>query len=267
MAESQYADAADQVTLPAPSYEVPMIPSLAGSWTIKIGADMAMQPTFPGAKSWSFAPSPILSIHKAGSPDGFSSPFDSPSITLFDFGRFQAGPAMKYDPGRSSSSDTALRGLRDVGATVEIGAFAQFFPTDWFRARVEVREGLGGHKGVTGEFSADGILPLTDRLTISGGPRFSIRSSAAEQPFFDVSSSESLRSGLPTYRVNGSTETVGLGGQISYKIDSRWEIHSSIEYGHMFGSAAGSPLIKQRGSADRLTIGVGLSYAFDLNVR
>jgi outer membrane protein len=261
------ATAADPVTLPAPPFELPFVPSLSNTWTMRVGADAVMQPSFFGSKSWLLSPAPILSIHRAGSPETFSTSYDSPSITLFDFGRFQAGPAIKYDAGRSSSSDSALNGLKDVGATVEVGAFAQFYPADWLRTRFEVRNGFGGHKGDVGEFSADAILPLTDRLTVSAGPRASIKDAKAVAPFFNIDAAQSLASGLPTYHGSGSTETAGIGAQVSYKLTPQWEIHSSVEYEHLFGNAAGSPLIKQRGSLDQVTFGIGISYSFDVNVR
>ena len=266
-ANTPSAFAADAVTLPAPPFTVPFLPSLSNDWTIAIGFEGVMQPSFFGSKSWSFSPSPIFSIQSAGSPERFRSALDNPSITLFDFGRFQGGVVGKFEAARTASSDNALKGLKDVGATAEVGGFAEYFPVDWFRTRLEVRNGFGGHKGVAGELSADAIIPLTDRLTFSAGPRASIKNATAVAPYFDIDASQSLASGLPTYHASGNTETAGLGAQVSYKLNSQWEVHSSVEYERLFGSAAGSPLVKQRGSPDQITFGVGISYSFDVKVR
>ena len=261
------AFAADALTLPAPPFAVPLLPSVSNDWTVTIGFEGVMQPRFLGSKSLALGASPIFSIQGAGSPDRFKSALDNPSITLFDMGRFQAGVVGKFEPARTASSDKALKGLGDVGAAVEVGGFAEYFPVDWFRTRAEVRNGFGGHKGVVGELSADAIIPLTDRLTVSAGPRASIKNATAVAPYFDVDALQSQASGLPTYRTKGSTESAGLGAQLSYKLDSQWEVHSTVEYERLFGSAAGSPLVKERGSLNQLTFGIGLSYSFDVKVR
>ena len=83
-----------------------------------------MTPNFAGSKDFWFSPSPIFSAQRAGSPERFESPLDSPSIALIDTGRFRAGPLAKLDPGRTQSTDKALRGLGNVGASIELGGFA-----------------------------------------------------------------------------------------------------------------------------------------------
>ena len=113
----------------------------------------------------------------------------------------------------------------------------------------------------------DAILPLTDRLTVSAGPRLSIKNAKAVAPYFDIDAIESIASGMPEFHTKGTTETAGIGGQVSYKLDSQWEVHSSFEYAHLFGSAANSPLIRQHGSLNQATFGVGISYSFDVNLR
>jgi len=261
------ASAADPVILPAPPFELPFIPSLADNWTVRFGAGASVSPSYLGSKTYQLSPTPILSIHKAGAPEGFSGAQDSPSITLFDFGRFQAGPVANFDMGRKVSSDKALKGLNDIDPTFEAGAFAQFYLEDWLRTRLEVRQQFGGTHGVVGDFSADAVLPLTDRLTVSAGPRVSVKSQKAVSPYFDVSSSQAVASGLSEYHPKGATESVGLGAEVTYKFTQQWEIHSSVEYGRLFGSAAKSSLVKQRGSPDQLTFGIGISYSFDANVR
>ena len=43
----------------------------------------------------------------------------------------------------------------DVGFTVEVGGFVEIFPSDNFRIRAELRQGLGGHEGLVGDLGAD----------------------------------------------------------------------------------------------------------------
>jgi outer membrane protein len=203
-----------------------------------------MQPDFEGAKHNLFNPVPIFSIHRAGSSERFRSPRDSSGIALIDY-----------------------NGFRDVKFAIELGGFAEYFPVDWFRARLEVRRGFGGENGVTADFSADAIVPLLDRFSLSGGPRFTLESTNATAPYFSVSAAQSLASGLPRFDARGGPHSVGAGAQLHYQFDPQWEAHSYVEYSRLLGDAAASPLVTQLGSKNQMSFGVGASYSFDVRVR
>lgn len=261
------ARAETAVTLPAPPFTLPYLPSISDDWTVRLGVEGAITPDFPGSKDSLFSPVPIFSVQRAGSPERFRSPRDSSSVTLFDVGQFRAGAVGRLDGGRTASTDKALRGLGKVGTTFELGGFAEYFPIDWFRTRLEVRNGFGGYSGVVGDLSADVIVPLTQRFTVSGGPRFSLKDTGATSPFFGIDAAQSLASGLPQYRVRSGSASTGIGAQLGYQLTPQWEVHSYTEYERLLGSAAASPLTKRRGSPDQLTVGIGASYSFDVKVR
>ncbi len=261
------ASAQTAFTVPALPLDLPLVHTIDSDWTVTIGVKGVMSPTFFGAKDYALSPSPILSVRRAGSPTQFTSERDSPSIALLDFGRFRAGPALNFEPGRSSSDDKVLKGLHKVGASVQLGAFAEYYPVDWFRTRLEVRNGLGAETGLSGDLSADAIIPLTERLILSGGPRVSLQDAQALSPYFNVDAAESFASGLPIYRIKGNTTSAGVGGQISYKLTPQWELRGYVEYERVLNGIASSPLVKLRGSPDQLTVGLGLSYEFDVKVR
>src|SRR5258708_25469168 len=160
------------VTLPAPPFELPIGPSLSGNWTVMVGVGGEYKPDFEGANRSMLSPVPIFTIRRAGSTEQFRGPRDGASIALIDFGDFRAGPVGKFVPARKSYNYSELNGLGDVNAAVELGGFVEYYPVDWFRTRVELRQGFGGHSGAVADFSADVILPVIQRLTISVGPRF-----------------------------------------------------------------------------------------------
>ena len=267
LALSERAQADTALTIPAPPFALPFLPSPAADWTVRLGLDTTATPNFAGAKDLAFSPVPIFTVLPAGSSDRFRGPRDSSSVAIVDFGQFRAGPAGKLDTGRTASSDKALRGLGNVGTTLEIGGFAEYYPVDWFRTRLEVRDGIGAHGGIVGDLTADAILPVTRSLTFSLGPRFSFKDAAAMAPYFGINAAQSVSSGLPRYRVKGGSYSTGVGGQVGYQLTPQWEVHTYVEYERLFGSAAASPLVKLRGSPDQVTVGVGASYAFDVKVR
>jgi MipA family protein len=261
------ASAQTAFTLPAPPFELPILPSVSGSWTVMAGIGGEYRPDFEGSKHWMLSPIPIFTIRRAGSAEPFRAPRDSASIALIDFGDLRAGPAANFIPGRKSYNYSELNGLGDVKAAVELGGFAEYYPVDWFRVRSEVRQGLGGHHGVVVDLSADFVVPVVQRLTLSAGPRFTWKSTQATSPYFGIDAVQAVASGLPIFDAKGGAHSAGFGTQVKYRINPQWEVHSYIEYERLLGDAAKSPLVTTRGSVNQTTVGVGASYAFDFQIR
>ena len=261
------ASAQTAFTLPAPPFELPLLPPVSGNWTVMIGAEGQYTPDYEGANHSLFSPVPIFSIRRAGSVDQFRSPRDSASIALIDFGDLRAGPVGKFVPSRKASSYSELNGLGDVKTAFELGGFVEYFPVDWFRVRNETREGFGGHQGVVSDFSADFIVPVTRAITVSAGPRFTWESTKAVSPYFSIDTVQAMASGLPMFDAKGGAHTAGAGAQVKYRINPQWEAHAYVEYDRLLGDAAKSPLVTQRGSVNQTTVGIGASYAFDFKIQ
>lgn len=253
--------------LPAPPANLPFISLLSGDWTVMIGANGYIQPDFEGAKRYTFSPTPIISVERAGSFTRFRDPRDGTSIALLDVGGFRAGPSGKLVSARKASDYTELIGLGDVDTAIEIGAFAEYFPVGWLRTRVEVYRGFLGFNGIVANFSADAIVPVYDRFTLSGGPRITLENTGATAPYFSITPAQSLESGLPTYAAKGGVHSHGAGAQLRYQVNPKWEVHGLWEYARLVGGAAASPLVTLRGSPNQTSIGIGASYSFDVRVR
>jgi MipA family protein len=261
------ASAQTAFTLPAPPFQLPMVPSASGTWTVMVGIGGEYKPDFEGANRAMLSPIPIFAIRRAGSTEQFRGPRDSPSIAFLDFGDLRAGPVAKFEAARKQFNYSELNGLGDVKAAVELGGFVEYYPVDWFRTRVELREGVVGHNGTVADFSADFIVPVIQRLTISAGPRFTWESTQATSPYFGIDAVQAMASGLPLFNAKGGAHSYGAGTQVSYRINQQWEVHSYVEYERLLGDAAASPLVTLRGSPNQTTFGVGFSYSFDVKIR
>ena len=261
------ASAQTAFTLPAPPFELPLLPPVSGNWTVMIGAEGRYRPDFEGASHSLFSPVPIFSIRRAGSVDQFRSPRDNASIALIDFGDLRAGPAGKFVSSRKASSYSELNGLGDVKTAFELGGFIEYFPVDWFRVRNETRNGFGGHQGVVSDFSADFIVPVTRAITVSAGPRFTWESTKAVSPYFSIDAVQAMATGLPVFDAKGGAHSAGAGVQVKYRINPQWEVHSYVEYDRLLGDAAKSPLVTARGSVNQTTVGIGASYSFDFKIQ
>jgi outer membrane protein len=209
-------------------------------------------------------PFPLFDLRRAGTPPTFHSPRDGFGFGIVDTGRFRIGPAFKVRLGRNDSDDDRLQGLGDVDWTLEAGAFADFWPTEWLRTRVEVRQGIGGHHGIVSDLTADVVVPVTPRLTLSGGPRTTLETASAISPYFSVTPEQSVASGLPVYNAGGGFYSYGAGAQARYQWSPQWETHVFLEYQRLVGDAANSPIVTQIGSRDQFQVGLGVSYSFDM---
>jgi outer membrane protein len=255
------------VTLPAPPFELPVLPPVSGTWTVMVGVGGEYKPDFEGANRSMLSPVPIFAIRHAGSTEQFRGPRDSASIALIDFGDLRAGPAGKFVSSRKANSYSELNGLGDIGTAVELGGFVEYYPVDWFRTRGELRQGVGGRHGVVADLSADVIVPVIQRFTISAGPRFTWESTNATSPYFGIDAAQAMATGLPIFDAKGGAHSVGAGAQVSYRIDPQWEVHSYVEYERLLGDAAKSPLVTVRGSPNQTTFGIAASYSFDIKIR
>ena len=98
---------------------------------------------------------------------------------------------------------------------------------------------------------------------------------AAVSPYFSISQAQSAATAvvasttglapLPAYAASGGLYSYGAGTQVLYRFNPQWEARTFVEYERLTGSAADSPLVTQRGSANQLTYGLGASYSFDMH--
>ena len=242
-------------------------PPAEPGFIVTVGAEGRFQPRYLGADDHVLRPYPILSWRRAGTPARFRSPRDGFGLALLDTGTLAIGPVGQLVWRRKESASPALRGLGDVGATVELGAFLDYWAAPWLRGRVELRNGLGGHHGLLADFAIDAAYPLAPQWTLSGGPRARIASGATVSPYFDVTPAQAAASGLPVFDAGGGVQSLGAGAQARYQLSPAWATHVFIEYDRLLGDTADSPLVALRGSANQLTVGAGLTYSFDLGWR
>ena len=241
-----------------------VLPPPSSDWTISLGAEGRLEPSFQGANNYVFRPYPLFDVRRAGTPERFHAPRDGIGVGLIEGSNFEIGPVGVLRFPRKEKDDSALRGLGDVPWAVELGLFAEYWWVPWLRSRVEVRQGFHGHHGTTSDLMVDAVVPVSGQLTLSGGPRMTLATSSAISPYFSVDAAQSLASGLPQFEAKGGIYSVGAGAQARYRWTPEWATHAFVEYERLTGDAANSPLVVQRGSANQFTVGVGVARSFDI---
>ncbi len=266
--------------LPPQSAPPPTAPAAytpaAPDWIVTIGLEGRIIPAWPGAsdKKFGLTALPLFSIRQAGTPPDFFGPRDSFGFSIINLGQFQLGPAVQFIGDRKAQNYRELYGLGDVDYTAQVGAFANFWPLPWLRLRGEVRQGIGGETGITGDLFLDAVVPV-DQWTFSGGPRMTLQSTAAVSPYFSITAAQAAATatfvgttGLPAlaaYNASGGLYSYGAGAQAQYRFSPQWEAHVFAEYQRLTGSVADSPIVTVRGSPNQLTYGLGATYSFNMH--
>lgn len=234
----------------------------AQGWTITLKANGGVSPAWEGSKDLSPYLLPGLSVRRAGSPLTFSAPDDSPGFALFDENWLKAGVVGKLKGPRRSADHAELRGVHDVDWTVEAGLFAEFWPIEKLRARIEARHGFIGHHGNLVDLSMDSV-ERRGPWTVSVGPRLSLGDTRYVDKLFGVNPAEAVMTGLPAYRAEGGAKSIGLAGAVSYEWSKQWTTTVYARYNRLVGSASQSPLVAALGSRNQFTLGAIVAYSFD----
>jgi outer membrane protein len=230
---------------------------------VRVGLGGQLRPDFVGADGTSVAPLFHVNIARGTHQFSFGAPDDSPSIAVVSSGGFSFGPAGNIE-GRRENSDVGAP-VGSLSRTFEAGAFAQYLAGDSFRLRAELLKGINGHKGIVGEVGADKIWRDGDRYVVSIGPRVLFSDARYQRAYFGVTPAASLASGLPTYRPGGGVHGVAVASGASYALNSRWGLFGYARYERLVGDAAKSPIIREFGSRNQLSGGLGLNYTFTIH--
>lgn len=231
-----------------------------GGRRVRVGIGAQVRPDFIGSDR--SAISPLFHVNFARGTDEFKfgAPDDKWGISVVSDDRFSFGPLANIESSRKDSDVGAPLGK--VPRTFEVGGFAQYYVTPSIRVRGELLKGIGGHNGLVGSIGADQVWRDGDKYVFSLGPRLLFSDSHYQQAYFGVSPTAALKTGLPAYQPGGGLHGVALASGVAYQFGPKWGMFGFARYERLVGDAANSPVIRQFGSRNQMSAGIGLSYAF-----
>jgi MipA family protein len=235
------------------------------TWIVTIGGWTYAQPLFEGSDEFGLGVKPILSIRRPGTREWLSLPTDHGGMTLFSTSNFRVGPSLNFIQRRKQDDSSALRGLGDVDWALEVGAFAEYWLTDFARTRVEVRRGFNGHEGFVADFAADFVWRPLPAWTLTLGPRLSLVDDEYMRAYFSVTPAQAVTSALPAFDARGGLKSTGAVVSVTYQWTPQFATMAYGEYARLLGDAADSPIVTQRGSPDQFTAGIGAKYSFSVD--
>ena len=234
--------------------------------SLRVGGAGIVTPTYEGSDSFTLRPVPLVEFTwrdfvffdtRRGLGANLVT-FGDPAST----GTLRVGPVASWRFGRDESESDALRGLGDIDGTLDVGVFARY-------TRGPVDVGLTGKRSVsdsdlggTVELSARYRVEPVGRTRISFGPTATWADSDYMQTYFGVRADRAAAARLAAYKPSAGLKDVGFGVQAIHPFSGNWALSAFGGYTRMVGDAADSPIVKDRGTADQFSVGLGLSYRF-----
>lgn len=244
------------------TFSSPAVAQDDNDFRVRVGLGGKLSPEFVGSDDTKLGPLWDFDLARGGNNFPFEAPDDSFGIRLFSEGGFSAGPSANIQGSRKESEVGAPIGK--VGRTFEIGGFVEYRPSESIRLRGDLRKGLGGHDGLVGAIGADRVWRDGDRYVFSIGPRILFSDARFQRAYFGVDSEAALASGLPAYRPDGGIHAVAAASGLSYQFSPQWGLFGFARYERLVGDAAKSPVVRELGSRNQLSGGLGLSYTFTI---
>lgn len=227
---------------------------------VRVGLGAQLRPDYYGSDKIVAAPLWDLDVARGNDLFKFEAPDDHLAIAVIDEDGLSIGPAANIASSRKDSDVGAPLGK--VKTTIEAGAFAQYQWGESIRLRAEVLKGIGGHKGLVGALGADHVWRDGDRYVFSVGPRVLVSDGRYQRAYFGVTPTAALATGLPVYRPGGGIHAVALASGLSYQFNPRVGMFGFGRYERLVGDAARSPVVREFGSRNQLSGGIGLNYSF-----
>lgn len=229
---------------------------------VRVGLGAQLRPEFVGSDDLKLAPLFDIDFARGTHEFAFEAPDYSFGIPVVSTGGFSFGPAAHLASGRENSDVGAPVG--HISTTIEAGGFANLQVSKSIYLHAELLKGLGGHKGLVGTIGADQVWRDGDRYVFSVGPRVLFSVSRYQRAYFGVDSAAAAAAGLPVYRPSGGIHAVALASGISYQFNPRFGLFGFGRYERLVSDAAKSPIVREFGSRNQLSGGVGLNYTFTI---
>jgi MipA family protein len=239
---------------------IPAFAEEAPDRRIMIGTGVQTVPRYAGADGNQAAFLPLFDTWREGELIPVESPDEAFGSALLGSRSGTAiGPAIGFAEGRAADD---IPGLPKIGFGIEAGVFAQTFPIPQLRLRAELRQGIGGHKALTGDLAADVVIRggPGESAVATIGPRLRWGSAKYTRAYFGVPSPAPV---FTAYEPGGGIYAVGAVAGLRLPLGRTFGLYGYLGYDRLTGDAANSPIVLA-GSRDQYSAGLALTYRFTI---
>ncbi len=253
------------LALSFPAYAQEDEPRPPKRYRVSLGPQLS--PNYPGADKVQLSPLVDVAVARGDDPFPFEAADDSFGFSIFSKSGVEFGPIANFQGSRTRKEVGAP--IDEVGTTIELGGYAQYWLAKSLRLHTELRQGVNGHGGLIGSAGLDYVMRDRDKWLVSIGPRVTLSDAKYRRAYFDVTPAVAARTGLPVYRADGSAvHALGVSSTATRQFSKRWGVYGYARYDRLTGDAADSPITRSSmGSRDQFSGGLGLSFTFGKGVR
>lgn len=241
-------------------------------WKLSVGLATLYMPAFNGSKDYQAMVLPDIKVEYQDV--FFASLFGGVGYNVINGDGWRAGPIAKLDFGRQEDDSNpfrvagkktrALEGLGDVSIAPELGGFVEY-SFDPFSYSLEVRQAVGGHKGVVADIGAQYMgmaAPFGRQVIYMIGPQATFASAKYTNAYFGIDAKQSAGSGLARYKADAGLVSYGVGAFVITPVTDALSLGVMARYDRLGPEAADSPLIRERGRKNQFMAGLRLTYEF-----
>jgi outer membrane scaffolding protein for murein synthesis (MipA/OmpV family) len=170
------------------------------------------------------------------------------------------GVRLTADFGRKERRSAALRGLGDIDARPELGAFFNYSPLRSLTLSSSLRYGSGNERdGLLVDLGAGWSTSLSPSVQLSTSLATTWANASNLQDYFGIDAAQSLRSGYGIYRPGSGPRDVRVGATLRYRLTPAWGVTASLTHTELLGDAKNSPIVREQGTTSALFT-VGYSF-------
>ena len=227
---------------------------------VRVGGVLIIAPTYEGSDEYEVLGAPYILPLFAGGGPGWLSRFDARGLddirfNAIEYSGFIAGPTAGYTFGREEDDGDLLEDLGDIDGGVVAGAFVGYYVGPVL-FDVSYHHFFDDSEGYQIRFGAQIERPVSDRVTLTGRVGATYADDNYMQTYFGTEGGALVSD----FEAESGFKDVHVQVGVKAELDERWTARASVEYSHLLGDAADSPIVESEGQVTGL---VGLSYRFD----
>lgn len=216
-----------------------------------LGLGVGYAPEYVGGDTYEYIAQPSINAKYDDfflNTRGFGMEYSGLGYNIIDDNDVKLGPIFNIDLGRDEDQSSDLQGLGDIDPTLLGGAFVEYEPGNWRFTAAALVALVGDAEGFGVNVGAGYDFKISKKLVINPFIGSTWVSEKYSETYFGIDSVQSARSGLPQYSASSGFNNFTIGLNTRYFFDQHWAILGIATYNKLSGSAADSPLTRQRGS-------------------
>ncbi len=229
---------------------------VASPYSLTVGVAVARLPTYDGSDRYETRALPVIAYR---SGRFFAGTLSGVGYNLSNTPNLEFGPVVTYRVGRDESDDARLRGLGNIDAGADVGAFVRWNAQP-LSLSATLEQGVGGNvTGTTLRLNAAYALSINRSNALRFDALLDWADTEVMQGFYGISAPQAARSGLPVYAASSGIRRYGVGAVWAYNITPQWVSTVRLGVYRLGSEAANSPLALRRNVG---LVSAGLSYRF-----